>query len=269
MMKNLKRYNNHRKPSLNKKNLWSLISNYLLLTFVFILLVFFIGAYTYPYLNQRITEVSIIGDLNHLGKAYLTEMLKHKVKGGYISADLHRLKEALQTDPWIEKVKIRRVWPSSLEITIIEETPIARWGGEGFLNSRGKQLIISDKTKLLDLPLLKTNFLTAEKMMHQYQIFSEQLFFSGLKIEELEYDRAGSWRISTTDSIQIFMGRDGFPGKFQRFNQAWLSELRERRTDIDHVDLRYSNGLAVAWRKNRLSNFEIDEYKRFFVISFG
>ena len=88
MMKSLKRYNNHRKSSLNKKNVWSLISNYLLLTFVFILLVFFIGASTYPYLNQRITEILIIGDLNHVGKSSLTKMLKNKVNGGYISADL-------------------------------------------------------------------------------------------------------------------------------------------------------------------------------------
>ena len=233
------------------------------------LLLGFIGISSYPYINQRITKISIIGDLNHVSRSSLTDMLRNKVKSGYISTDLNELKNALQTDPWIEKVKIRRVWPSSLEITIIEETPIARWGVEGFLNSMGKQLTISDKSKLVNLPLLKTDFLTAEKMMKQYQIFSEQLFLSGLKIVELEYDRFGSWRISTTNSIQIFLGRDGFSEKLKRFNQAWLSALRERLNDIDHVDLRYSNGLAVAWRENRLSSVEIDEYKQYFLFSFG
>jgi len=117
--------------------------------------------------------------------------------------------------------------------------------------------------------LLKTNFISAEKMMEQYKIFSEQLFFIGLKIEELEYDRSGSWRINTADSFQIFLGRDGLLEKLKRFNQVWLSQLRERRTDIDHVDLRYSNGMAVAWRESRLLRLEIDEYKQHFAFSFG
>ena len=133
----------------------------------------------------------------------------------------------------------------------------------------GKQLSTFDKTELLDLPLLKTNFISAEKMMEQYKIFSEQLFFIGLKIEELEYDRSGSWRINTADSFQIFLGRDGLLEKLKRFNQVWLSQLRERRTDIDHVDLRYSNGMAVAWRESLLLRLEIDEYKQHFAFSSG
>tara|TARA_B100001093_G_scaffold424448_1_gene417614 strand:- start:305 stop:1111 length:807 start_codon:yes stop_codon:yes gene_type:complete len=258
-----------RKTSSGQKKMCSMISNYLLITFFSMLSVSFISVYMYPYLNQRITAISIISNLNHVRKSTLTEILRNEVRGGYISADLEQLKNVLQTDPWIEKVKIRRVWPSSLEITIVEETPIARWGVAGFLNSMGKQLSTFDKTELLDLPLLKTNFISAEKMMEQYKIFSEQLFFIGLKIEELEYDRSGSWRINTADSFQIFLGRDGLLEKLKRFNQVWLSQLRERRTDIDHVDLRYSNGMAVAWRESLLLRLEIDEYKQHFAFSSG
>ena len=75
-MKSPERGAKRRKTSSGQKKLWSMTSNYLLITFFSMLSVSFVSVYMYPYLDQRITAISIIGNLNHVRKSTLTEILR-------------------------------------------------------------------------------------------------------------------------------------------------------------------------------------------------
>ena len=59
----------------------------------------------------------------------------------------------------------------------------------------------------------------------------------------------GSWFLTTQDGIEVLLGRDDVVDKMQRFLTVDQLMLSERREQIARVDLRYSNGMAVAWRE--------------------
>ena len=39
--------------------------------------------------------------------------------------------------PWIYKVNTRRRWPAEIEVVLVEQRPLARWGDTGYLNHQG------------------------------------------------------------------------------------------------------------------------------------
>ena len=186
-------------------------------------------------------------------KRELTELLRDHLQVGFLSVDLKGLQREIEGHPWVDQVSIWRQWPTTLQVDVIEEIPIARWGDSGFLNHRGKQLDNPSDIRLETLPVLQSNSATSEKMMGHYQRFNQQLSATGLRIVSLEYDVAGAWQLQTTANFRLFLGRDQLLPKLRRFGQVWTSGLSAQSRLIENVDLRYPNGFAVAWKDQTAS----------------
>jgi cell division protein FtsQ len=85
--------------------------------------------------------------------------------------------------------------------------------------------------------------------MRHYQQFSSLLRPQGMVVSKLELRDRGSWFLTTEDGIEVLLGRDNLVDKMQRFMTVEQMLLQDRRELIARVDLRYSNGMAVAWRE--------------------
>jgi cell division protein FtsQ len=48
---------------------------------------------------------------------------------------------------------------------------------------------------------------------------------------------------------QLDLGGEDFLGRMQRFVRVYRSELAQRWTEVKRVDLRYENGIAVAFNE--------------------
>jgi cell division protein FtsQ len=219
-----------------------------LLMVVLFALVIYGGNLMYSLVDKPLTEVMVGGEFNHMQQQELAEMVNSHIDGGFLSADLNRLRQVLQDHPWVDQVSIRRQWPSTLVVEVVEEVAIARWGEAGFLNRLGEQLTIADNSALASLPVLRAEFGTSKEMMENYQLLAELLLPTGLKLAELQRDSLGTWRVDTTNGIRMVLGRDQIGKKIQRLVQAWESGLNQQINSIEIIDLRYPNGLAVAWR---------------------
>ena len=71
----------------------------------------------------------------------------------------------------------------------------------------------------------------------------------GHEVARLEMRDRGSWFLTTRSGIELLLGRDDVVDKMQRFLTIDKLMLADRRELIARVDLRYSNGMAVAWRE--------------------
>ena len=82
---------------------------------------------TDPY-RLPLETIRITGELNHVDRAKLQQLVASAIDGGFFSVDMHKLREAAEQLPWIDKVSIRRVWPQTLVMDVTEQVPIGRWG---------------------------------------------------------------------------------------------------------------------------------------------
>ena len=219
----------------------------LLMVTVFVAAIF--GAdFIYKQIDTPLSKIMVGGNFNHLEEQELAELVNIEIDGGFLSMNLNQLRQELQSHPWIHQVSVRREWPSTLKVEVIEEVPIARWGKKGFLNPLGDQLSLPENSNLKSLPVLEADFGSSQDMIAQYLLLAELLAPTDLKLTELQRDAVGAWQIETAAGVRIVLGRDQIIEKIRRLIVVWGSGLDVQLNNIGTIDLRYPNGLAVSWR---------------------
>ena len=219
----------------------------LLMVTVFVAAIF--GAdFIYKQIDTPLSKIMVGGNFNHLEEQELAELVNMEIDGGFLSMNLNQLRQELQSHPWIHQVSVRREWPSTLKVEVIEEVPIARWGKKGFLNRLGDQLSLPENSNLNSLPVLEADFGSSQDMIAQYLLLAELLTPTDLRLTELQRDAVGAWQIETASGVRIVLGRDQIIEKIRRLIVVWGSGLDVQLNNIATIDLRYPNGLAVSWR---------------------
>ncbi|PCJ91067.1 MAG: cell division protein FtsQ [Porticoccaceae bacterium] len=208
------------------------------------------GEKVFHKLDVPIGVIAIKGEFSHVDQSEVQRLVEPLVKGGILSLDLAKIRSELELQPWIEAVAVSRQWPGGLVISVVEETPIARWGTQGFLNSRGEMLTIKDNSKLAHLPLLQGQGHTERSLMKSYREIAQLLQPANLKITGLKRDQRGAWWLSLSNGLELVIGRGQVVEKMRRFLVVWMSGLKDKAGQIARVDVRYDNGIAVQWVEN-------------------
>ncbi|CAD5106842.1 cell division protein FtsQ/DivIB [Zestomonas carbonaria] len=211
--------------------------------------------YLLPYADQPISRVSVSGELSYISQQAVQQRLAPFVGGArFLSVDLNGMRTELESMPWIARAEVRRVWPDQVSIRLEEQLPVARWGDEALLNNQGQAFTPRELANYENLPQLVGPQRAQEKVMQQYQMLSQMLRPLGFAITRLEMRDRGSWFLSANESssgqsIELAIGRDHLVEKMRRFIAVYDKTLKEQIANIARIDLRYSNGLAVAWRE--------------------
>ena len=196
-----------------------------------------------------VTQISVTGKLEHTRKDEIQQLIQPALSGGFLNADLALIRGQLQGLPWIYEVNVRRRWPSALEIHVVEQLPIARWGEMGFLNHEAQVFQTNREGNWDDLPLLQGPEGTARVLMANYQRLEEFLQPLRLEVTELSLDERGQLEAVLQGDTRVLLGRDEFVERVKRLVSLYQGELAGRRVEVARVDLRYESGLAVVFRE--------------------
>ena len=196
-----------------------------------------------------VKRISVTGKLEHTRKDEIQQLIQPALSGGFLNADLALIREQLQGLPWIYEVNVRRRWPSALEIHVVEQLPIARWGEVGFLNHQAQVFQTTREGNWDDLPLLQGPEGTARVLMAGYQRLEEFLQPLRLEVTELSLDVRGQLEATLEGDTRVLLGQDEFVERVKRLVALYQGELAGRRAEVARVDLRYESGLAVVFRE--------------------
>jgi cell division protein FtsQ len=84
-------------------------------------------------------------------------------------------------------------------------------------------------------------------VMQQYRMFTQMLQSTGLRIVEFRMGVRGGWYLRFAEGPTLAVGRGQVVEKIQRFLRVWDKALAVRLDQIDNIDIRYGNGVAVRW----------------------
>ncbi|WP_439887606.1 cell division protein FtsQ/DivIB [Pseudomonas sp. MBLB4123] len=224
------------------------------ITWPLLLLVLGVGAYELaqrllPYADRPIAKISVEGDLSYISQQAVQQRIAPFVSASFFSVDLLGMRHELERMPWIASAEVRRVWPDQVLVRLEEQLPIARWGDEALLNNQGQAFAPRELAHYEHLPQLYGPKRAQQQVMQQYQVLSQMLRPMGFSVARLELRERGSWFLSTAQGIELLLGRDHLVEKIRRFSAIYDKALKAQQTNIARIDLRYANGLAVAWRE--------------------
>lgn|SRR5690554_4969934 len=203
-----------------------------------------------PHVNRPVSKIALGGDLSAYNESMLKEnIFQHLQAGaGFVDLDIRELQAVLAGLPWVERVRIKRVWPDTLMVEVTEHKAIARWGEDQLLNVQAKAFPQLGMRNFADLPRLSGPEHSQVRVLEQYRSLSQVLRPLGLGIAELEMRERGSWFVTASNGLQLLLGREEVMEKMRRFITIYEKELKNQLVQIARVDLRYANGLAVTWR---------------------
>jgi cell division protein FtsQ len=194
-----------------------------------------------------VQHITVTGELEHTQTEVVQEMVQPALVGGFLNADLRRIQQQLEELPWIYQATVQRRWPNALEIHVVEQLPIARWGEDGFLNHEGEVFRSESVGEGPALPLLWGPEGTARSLMVRYQRIIEILAPLHLAVEQLAVDERGQVEVVLQGGMRVMVGSDDFLERMHRFVAIYRAELASRFAQVERVDLRYEQGVAVTY----------------------
>lgn len=197
------------------------------------------------YISKPLKTVLMENSLQRVDERNVRSVLAAHINTGFLALDVQAIKTELEADPWIEQAVITRIWPDTLSVAITEEIAIARWGEDSLLNQYGeifKPAVIEED---LALPFLKGPEGAQQRVMEQYQSFSQMLFASGLRVRALELSERGSWTLRMDNDVLVTIGRNDVVERLQRLVKLYDSLFYAQIGEIAAFDLRYNNGISI------------------------
>ncbi len=196
-----------------------------------------------------VRAIRITGDASHVDVARLQTRLAAAVDGNFLFLDLARLSRAAEALPWVAGAEVRRIWPDTLEVVLRERVPLARWGEDALLDEHGEVFRPQPLPSLPALPRLEGPPGSAARVRATWERLNEALAGSGLRMVTLAMNDRRAWHGTLDNGIRLQLGRGDPEQRVARFAAVYPRILAPRADEIEQIDLRYPNGLAVRWKR--------------------
>ena len=189
-----------------------------------------------------IRQISIIGEYQHIDKEQVDLIANEYIEGNFFSINLDQTRQAFKKLAWIREIAIRKKFPDTLEVTIEEHKPIARWGRIGLVNNHGE---IFNAASQDELPLFIGYENFAKEMTLKFMKMNKILSKELMQVGTITLSERLSWEITTNNQVRVILGKDNIIKKLNLFTNNYQNILAELKNRIEYVDLRYKDGFSV------------------------
>ena len=134
---------------------------------------------------------------------------------------------------------------------IKEKKPVARWDDEHLLSDSAK-VYLADTGSFSYLPIVYAANHQPVWVLQQFYRLEARFNSVDERLVALHVDSRGALDVELINGLQIKLGRGNIEHKIERLVSIYQQQILPRREQIQRLDLRYSNGFAVAWKKEAL-----------------
>jgi cell division protein FtsQ len=199
-------------------------------------------------LDRPVRVISMDGSFQRVSPVQIEKAVTPFARLGFMSANLDDIQRAVEALPWVDHARIARHWPNSLHVTVLEQTAAARWGESGLLNMRGELFVRSATHLPAELPLLSGPEGSESQVAQRYLSVQGRMLEAGMRIAALKLDDRGAWEMDLDNGVIVRLGRRDVDERLDRFIRTTAQVISHRLTEINYVDMRYSNGFSIGWR---------------------
>jgi cell division protein FtsQ len=198
-----------------------------------------------------IRSIQLAGSFEYLNQRGVEATLAAYIGQGFFSLDIREMQRNLNARPWTESVSIRRIWPDRLRVTISEKKPVARWDDDHLLSASAR-VYPADTADFGHLPLVHAHGHEPGWALEQFRRLQARFDSVDERLVALRVDTRGAVDVELIGGLQVKLGRYDIERKINRLAGIYAEQILPRREQILRLDLRYSNGFAVAWKQEVL-----------------
>ena len=197
-----------------------------------------------------VNKIQVHGAFVNINETMLHNAVSSVVAGGYFNVDVERVREVVEQLPWVNEASVRRVWPDTLSVSVVEQKPVAIYKKTGLINANGDVFKPLNNKLPTSLPVFDGSTKLNKIMLSKYYEMSEMLVTINRKITYLKIDARHAVELKLDNGLKVVLGREDNMRRLERLMSIYNKVLISRVNDIDVIDLRYTNGMAIGWKNN-------------------
>ena len=153
---------------------------------------------------------------------------------------------------------MRRKWPGILLVQLEEHVAIARWNEKALLTADGTVFEPEVLPVMTDAPHLMGINNSAKSVLNHFTRLQAELVDLNMRVLSVAKSERGAWLVTLSAvssaeeaspiKIELALGKQQLAARLARFKSLYHSALKARLNEIERVDLRYTNGVAVQWK---------------------
>lgn len=207
-----------------------------------VLLVYGVGGWALSQPAFALRHVEVATPVTHVTEAQVRLVSERYVRGNFFTVDLEQVRGAFEKLPWVREARVNRRWPDTLEVTLVEHVPLARWNDAALVNQQGEVFTAAYDQ---DLPHFAGPDHASAEVAQAYRQYQQQVAKLGHTIRALQLSPRRAWRMSLDDGTEITLGREAMEVRLARFVQLYPKLFAAPAQPPEYVDLRYGDGFAV------------------------
>ena len=205
------------------------------------------GGY-WSYQQWRIEQIVVNGRLQVLQANHLTQQVAWVKGKNFIGLDVDAVYQELQKLPLVTQLTVRKKWPDTLVIDVVEDIPVALWNGNKLLSASGRLSEIPAGVDIQNLIKIHGPEQQVEQAARYYRRVQQTLNELNIYIVDLTVTAVDSIQIKLSNDWQVELGRQYLDERILRLKQIIQTFPADK---ISTVDLRYGKGAAIRWRQQQ------------------
>jgi cell division protein FtsQ len=214
--------------------------------------VWMIGASSLRMPDMPVRDVVFKGALTRVSPDELSRVARAigQARVSMLSADLSEVKAVIKQVDWVREADIHRRFPSSLEVMLEEQQPVAKWRDiasdeSGWVNTRGEVFRTRGTDEsLAQLPKLAGPDGSSKEVLERFQSVTAMLKPVERAPRALTLTLRRAWQMELDNGSVLQVGRNDTDARLVRFVAAY-PQVAALQADNARIDLRYQTGLAV------------------------
>lgn len=167
---------------------------------------------------------------------------------GFFALSLTDLRDALVQLPWVESVQVRKRWPDTVVVKLLEFQPYAIWDERALVSRSGRLFEVPGIESLAGLPRLSGPDDAVATVVNFHADAVRALEVARLGVERTRLSDRGSWTVVVDGGAELVLGRHEAAERLARFADTIAALMQTRpHHALRHADLRYPNGYALSW----------------------
>lgn len=178
-----------------------------------------------------------------------------RIKGNFFTADLDAVRNAFEAVPWVRKATVRREWPNKLIVTLEEHQPLGTWGDDGRLLSVKGDVFTANLAEAEEdgeLPLFSGPVGSEKEVLARFTEFNAWFAAANLAANSVLLSDRYAWSVKLNNGMAVELGREQskttLKERVDRLTAIYPQLVARLQDQIESVDMRYPNGLAVKAR---------------------
>ena len=194
-----------------------------------------------------LSNLALEGDFQHVSEEEVQKIFFGiENLGTFMSQDIDIIQESIEDIPWAAKASVRKQWPDTIKVFLIEHQVSAIWNGNELLNEHGDVFgadIASSKKAVVKLYGPKG---TSKAVLIAWQEMSPRFKIINLDITSLLLNERNAWQVILSNNIRLELGKESLDERINRFI-ALYQKLENQIENVSYMDLRYDTGVAIGW----------------------